>query len=287
MPDALLLRFSQEELVYLLRALSIGSFPGLDIHPLGNLNADQQALALAIADRTLRAKGAVGWDGQENRHVDPIVAGMLRDCAQPTYSVLINLVQTGRLNARYLYAFTRHAAIEHYLPEPGIHQFLLIPSPADTLSHIIKLLALDNTVQPSDLTGEISHTERLSVERWEAVRVNASTNLNKTVMVLSADLEDETARALASALATPKQVGHLALWHGAPDEAKNVEPDATLTLVQGDTDTGLFLLWKGQQKASHIEVMQETALQAERYIEKLLQPALEVLERKDDYPATI
>jgi len=272
MSDVLLLRFAQEELVYLLRALSIGSFPGLEVQPLGNLNADQQALALAIADRTLRAKGAVGYAGQENRHIDPIVAGMVRDLAQPTYSVLVNLLRPNGLNLRYLYAFTRHAAIEHYMPEPGIHQFLLIPEPVAVLSHMNTLLAIEAVPLPADVVRE---TERLSVERLESARANASTNLNKATMLLSADLACETARELATALATPKQIGHLALWHGAPDETKNSTPDTTLTIIQGETT--LFLLWKDSAQATHVEVIAATMPQVEQYVEKLLSPALAVL----------
>lgn len=275
MTDALLLRFAQEELVYLLRALSIASFPGLEVQPLGKLNADQQALALAIADRTLRAKGTVGYDGQENRHVDPIIAGMVRDLAQPTYSVLVNLLRPGGLNLRYLYAFTRHAAIEHSMPEPGIHQFLLIPKPVDILAHIHTLLALEEVAQPADVVREIEH---LSIERLEAARANASTNLNKATMLLSADLARETARELAAALATSIRVSHLALWHDAPDATRSSTPDTTLTIIQGDTT--LFLLWKDSAQASQVDVIAATMLQVEPYVEKLLSPALAVMEKQ-------
>src|SRR5229473_4597063 len=100
MSDAILLRFAQEELVYLLRALSIGTLHGMDSRLLGDLDMDHQALALAVADRTLRARGSVRWDSQEERHVDPIVAGTLRDCAQPRYSLLVDMVRADKVNLR-------------------------------------------------------------------------------------------------------------------------------------------------------------------------------------------
>jgi hypothetical protein len=269
MSDAILLRFAQEELVYLLRALSIATLPGMDSKPLGDLDADHQALALAVADRTLRARGSVKWDSQEERHVDPIVAGTLRDCAQPRYSLLIDIVRTDRVDLRYLYAFTRHAAIEHCIPKPGIHQFVVVAAPNEVTAHINTMLAIDETLQSSGEAG------RISQQRLEAARAGASTDVEEAARLLASELAGEAANGLAAALNAPQVVEHLALWPGMPSESDNREPGSTLTIVQGSTN--LYLLWKEKPGASDVEVIPATSAEARQYVEKLLSPALEVL----------
>src|SRR5512145_1990409 len=47
---------SREELLFVLNLLQAGFIPGLDDDPLGELTAEQQAFALTVAGRALRAR---------------------------------------------------------------------------------------------------------------------------------------------------------------------------------------------------------------------------------------
>ncbi len=269
MSDALLFRFAQEELVYLMRALRINTMPGLEPEPLANLNEDHQALALAVADRTLRARGTISWGSQEQRSVNPIAAGVLRDSASPRYSLLVDILRSDQLNLRYIYAFSERAAIEHCVPEPGVHQFVAVPTVEQFSQHLRKLLAIEEMPHSAGKAGYVSQ------ERLEAARVVASTNVGETIHILSAELPAETASMLAATLHAPNAFQHLTLWPGAPDQANNREPGASLMVVQGDDS--LFLLWKEDQGMLRWEVIPARNKQAQQYLEKLLRPALNVL----------
>lgn len=271
MPNTLLLRFAIEELVYLLRALQIGEFPGLDEQPLGKLDADHQALALAVADRTLRARRIVQWEGQENRAVDPIAAGLLRDTAHPRYTLLADIVYAGKSPIRYLFTFSAYAAIEHWQPEPGIHQFIAIGDLPEVIAHLRALLLGDANNMPS----RQPESDKLLLSRARLERLAAITDTAEAARLLAAELPSDVAESLAVAYLAPRHLLHLALWQGIPSEQENREPVNTLTLAEGEQH--IFVILNADTDDAQLEIIMTTATQAWHAVAQLLRPALQVL----------
>lgn len=278
MSNTLLLRFAQEELVYLLRALQIGKFPGLQEKPLGNLDADHQSLALAVADRTLQARGIVIGEGSQERRVDPVAAGLLRDCAHPTYTLLADVIRSKQVYNRYLYTFSTYSAIEHSLVNPGIHCFISTSSRTETIERVSAALHLEANDEVTFDAGTNSESYRISMssERLNAARVALSTDPGKAAQLLASELPDEIAGDLIAVISEPRLTLSLALWLGIPDETKNRVPETTLSMLQGETK--LFLLQQEQQfRASHLTITLATMQQAWYAIKTLLAPALEIV----------
>jgi len=271
MSNTLLLRFAIEELVYLLRALQIGEFPGLEEQPLGKLDADHQALALAVADRTLRARHIVRWEGQENRAVDPIAAGLLRDAAHPRYTLLADVAIAGTSSIRYLFTFSEYAAIEHWQPEPGIHQFLAIGDLPEVIAHLrVLLLGDENTTPARQPESDKLHLSRARLERLAAI-----TDTAEAVRLLAAELPQDIAESLAVAYLAPRRLLHLALWQGVPSEHENRQPVNTLTFIEGEQH--IFVILNADASDTQLEITATTATQAWHAVAQLLRPALQVL----------
>lgn len=271
MSDTLLLRFAAEELVYLLRALQIGEFPGLEEQALGNLDADHQALALAVADRTLRARHVVQWEGHEDRAVDPIAAGLLRDAARPEYTLLADIAHAGKSLTRYLFTFSEYAAIEHWQPEPGIHQFLAIGDLPEVIMHLrALLLGEENTTATRQ-----PESDKLRLSRARLERVAAITDTAEVVHLLAAELPSDIAEELALTYHAPKRLLHLALWQGIPSEEENRQPINTLTLVEGKQH--IFVILNADVDDTQLEIAATTPMRAWHAIAHLLRPALQVL----------
>lgn len=264
MSEALLVRFAQEELVYLLRALKIDTLPGLEANPLVNLDHDHQALALAVADRTLRARGSISWQNSEHRQVDAIVAGILHDCACPEYTVLVDTIGTDGLNLRALYTFGGRAIIEHVIPEPGIHQFMVFSSLRDVLTQLHGLIVVEGKEKARSIVSYLSQEQ---LARAHEVAPNSP---DKAMLILTDTLPAEIAQDLASVLSGEVQIQHLALWVGTPKQFQNNEPETVLTIIQGVAD--LFLLWKEKKGTVQFEVISATVQQARQYIQRLLTP---------------
>jgi hypothetical protein len=270
MAEAVLLRFSQEELVYLLRALKIPTLTGLGSQPLGDLDEEHQGLALAVADRALRARGVVRWNTNQERSLDPLVAGLLRDCAGPDYSLAVEIRQKEQPTQQYRYVFTRHVVIEQSLPEPGVHQFMALATRADVLARLDTLVHYPPGITAGGQPGQIP------IRRLLEVQAVAPANPNEARRILGAGLPIETARILASLLSAPNIVQYLALWKGAPDQPAKHPPIASLTILQ--SQQYLFCLKQPAEETAPVEVIPGTAAQVPVQIEHLLTPALEALE---------
>lgn len=269
MPDMLLMRFAQEELIYLQRALEITVFPGFEASSFAKLDEDHQALALAVADRTLRARGVVRWDGATQRDVDLIAAGMLRDHTHSHFTLLTDITRKGQPDRRFLYTCTKTSAIEHSKPEPGIHQFIGFPTAQALVKRLSAMLDLQEAQESQGRSGWISK------ERWAAALEIAPANVGQALYIVSAQLPEEIARSFAAALYSPTLMYHLALWKGVPDQSTKPRPEMALTILQGKTD--LFLVWQSDQNAVQLEIIPARVKQAWEYVKKILRAALAVL----------
>jgi len=273
MPDAVLLRFAQQEVVYLLRALQIPAIAGANAASLGKLDADHIALAMADADRALRAREVVHADGPDARQVDPVVAGLLRAGAGAQYTALLDS-QNAKGTRRLVYTFADYAIVEHDQPEPGVHQFVAFATIEDTSKRLSALLAMEGA------TPGAGEARRLSPPRWDAARAVSEKDLARTQQILAEELPSTTADGLASTLAHATAQLHVALWRGTVDETQPREPHATLAAFAGAG--GLFVVASAASGATGastapLDVLPATPELAARRVREMLKPALAVL----------
>jgi hypothetical protein len=144
MAESFAVRLAREELVYLLRALRIAEIPGAPIPLLGDLDADHTAEALAIADRTLRARGVVRWKDAADRDLDPLIAGVLRNYAAPQVFLALTLRPQSAPPSAVFYSFTGQIVVLQTQAEPGVYLFMTVGAAPDVLTTLRNQIALPN-----------------------------------------------------------------------------------------------------------------------------------------------
>lgn len=160
MTDPIIARLALEELVFLLRGEKIATLPGLNQDFLAGLDRDHQDLAFAVADRTLRARRYLFSATANDRVIEPVVAGVLREAAQP--QTIIELRKTTPGNEQIAtFSVTPKFVVERAEIEPGIHHFVAVAGIADGIELVLEHIHLDQ----SDATyQEIT----LSHDAWQA-----------------------------------------------------------------------------------------------------------------------
>ncbi|HLY32084.1 MAG TPA: hypothetical protein VKQ36_13725 [Ktedonobacterales bacterium] len=243
MADALVIRLAREELVYLLRALRIPAIATLEPGPLITLEGDQLALALAVADRTLRARGMLHRGSAEQRQPDPVVVGLLRGLGQPRYTLMLDVRRSPEstkagsatsgqteekpLAQRLIYSFASYAAIEQTQPEPGIHQFVALATPQDAFLRLHELIEVadadgsggtqtPNAGAANGARGQLPQGEIGSDLLGEVNRLLAAGNTSGAQQALTKEVSPTLAQGLIAALASPRSFAQFALWPGLP-----------------------------------------------------------------------
>ncbi|HEX6800149.1 MAG TPA: hypothetical protein VF116_20725 [Ktedonobacterales bacterium] len=203
---------SREELAVLLRLLKIGSLPGFDLSwlhlaPDGSVGRDELP-ALEAATNALVARGflevAPPKPGQTSQGVSlpaPLV-GLIRACAASTITIRLALLTSHGDIPIYLHEL-EGVCVAHTVPQPDIHQFLLLSGRRGMLDALATFMGLDQ--QPSlALPPGLVIGQQFQPARDAALlgRVDAAAG-----MFAAAGLAAPTAGALAQSVATARTIG--------------------------------------------------------------------------------
>ena len=260
--DGVLFRFADEEMVYLLRSLHITDFPGLSPQPLKTLPDEGKSLLMMEADHTLRARGLVQWRSETEREIAPHVAKLLQDCAQPDYTLFVDMLDAGAGVVKLLYIFSSGVIIEQCEAEPQVQQYLVIPSTRIFLQRLQTLLA----------PQQIEHAQNvpsghLRLDLWQEALQASHMNETSAATLLATNLPRPTAEALAGALHDSQRVSYAGRWKQMPTSTQD-HPEATLTVVTGREQ--LFLLWQEESDSSSFAVMPASSEQVREYMTRLI-----------------
>ena len=136
MAEGILFRFANEEMIYLLRSLRIPHFPGIAPEPLNPLVDEEKSLLMTEADHTLRARGLVRWLSETERQVAPPITALLLECAQPRYTLFVDMLDANATATKLLYIFGQEVVVEQCEPEPQVQQYLVIPAREIGRAHV-------------------------------------------------------------------------------------------------------------------------------------------------------
>lgn len=210
--EPLVLSVSREELAVLLRLLKIGSLPGFDLSwlhlaPDGSVGREELP-ALEAATNALVARGflevAPQKPGQTTRGVGlpAALVGLIRACAASTSTIRLALLTSHGDVPIYLHEL-EGVCVAHTVPQPGIHQFLLLSGRRGMLDALGTFMGLGQ--QPSlPLPPGLMIGEQFQPARDAALlgRVDAAAG-----MFVSAGLAAATAGTLAQSIATARTIG--------------------------------------------------------------------------------
>jgi hypothetical protein len=177
MDNLVAIRFSNEELAFLLDLLGIKTLPGLGKGMLTGVPDVQAGLMLQAGFNALRSKGwlNVAADSSPPVLIDQTVAAALMVCASaPKLMYAARLGSDGYFQPLYVY-FGQHLVVAHQLIEPGVHQITIALTPDDMLRLVCETLHVRQQSAPDET---IFH---LSSEDFQALFQNLQTGRGESV----------------------------------------------------------------------------------------------------------
>lgn len=288
MGEGSIVRFSQEELIYLLCALEIPQLGLISAQDLAGLDGDQRALAFALADRSLRARIAIIWESDERRSVIASIARLLMGAAAPIYTVALDLPPSvpehdyGQVDGAtpdatpspmdavtLLYSLSETLACEWVEAEPGVHQFLDFTDVGDMVARIVRLMGLSEAPAPGTNVGWVKRQALMQARQL------ASSDLPAATQLLKQSLLPEAAQQIASSLADAAALRRLALWRG--DAAHPPTPHEMSFLWILQHDTGPWLLRSRPALGDAVEVLPAATAEVASLVDTFLRPALDLV----------
>jgi hypothetical protein len=262
-----------EDLLVMLRVLGIRQLFGMPEDPMAGVPAEQANASLAAAERSLRARGFLQVnDDQERIIVYSPVAAMILTCAlAPSVLRVFATAGGGLQTLRYYYA-SSDMAVEHSFPERGLNRFTAAPTFQHLSGRLFDLLKIGQQPQPADASGT---TTEASLQRARdlarADQQSAASALQKGGLTEATALR--IGRALGHALCTAT-VSAAYTNENIPVQglALIVEESAIWGVVSGQQEgTAQVLPLSGQEAASRILAMLEAGRMAEERGTKIAQ----------------
>ncbi len=207
--------FSQEELLYLLRTLSLPDLPGMGEKPWGHIPQEQALLVMETVGRGLVAREVIKF-GDSSMIVDENISRLLKTCAGPRQMLVMNYRVGNEVKS---YNFFRGEAfdVEHDLPYPWVHRFQTIAT-SDMGQALLQSL-LKNAPDCSDsAVFEIAQTDLNEIQQ------NAANDLTQAAQLLQLKgLPDDEAGHLAHAFTSPTlKILVMAFWQMNPEAQGSV-----------------------------------------------------------------
>lgn len=193
---------SHNELLVILRLLSVAGLPGLGPDPLGELSAEQQAYGLMVAERSLRARELATVDAQGNLLLQRGVLELVGSCALAQGTLIVTHVHAAEQRAVQWFGHRLDATfVAHFLPDPVLHQFAQV----DDRAGLVKLIG-DFAAWPDSPAAPVEPLA-LPADVIAAAREQAAQNRDAARELLAAaGAPPASAAALSAILAQPHGV---------------------------------------------------------------------------------
>ena len=183
--DPIAITLSVEELLVVLNTLEARSIPGLEAESWTKLTLDQQNLSLSVAGRALEARGLAEIDQFGALLLHRALLTAVGVCAYPLKTALVDYWPPNDPGQR-LYAYTRDSDSVVHTVNGGLHSFVLLPSEAALVSHLVEACqwsnasatpALELTI-PRDEFTKVCDASADSGEAQALKILNAATKAN-------------------------------------------------------------------------------------------------------------
>lgn len=228
MADAIVVRLGTEELVMLLHVLGAERIMGMVDEPYFHLDEDHRALAMAVTDRALRARGVVEWKGTDDRVMDQLMGALLHCCTDPARVLLVEDANQPELMRRSHYFQRDRTVVEYAILEPGVHGFVALGTGDDVRAVLHEQMVSTPNVAGGGSTGAITDAV------WRSLF--AAAGRSSAPLALWADLAPD----LAGAFRAPQRLMHMAWQIGGPGSAAEPPGARELGVLRGEQ--GIWLI---------------------------------------------
>jgi len=150
---------SREELLFVLNELQADFLPGLDPNPLGDLTADQQEVALAVAERALRARELVRRYASGEVVLHNALLTAVGVCAYAINAILVyHWPAEGDTPVRYFGHTRGDDVVIHSRPDEVLHLFSLLPSKEQLLNQVLDVCEYEDVTSAEPFEFAMSGT---------------------------------------------------------------------------------------------------------------------------------
>jgi len=223
---------SREELAFLLYLLKTDFIPGLDPDPLGDAGKEQNTLALAHAERALRARDLIMVDQKGELEVRETLLLMIGTCAYPELMISLHHFPTNAAPNRTFWNLRSGVIVAHNRPEAPLHSFSMVKGRDLLRQQIVDSCKLMTGEKP-DLP-EITTTNQV----LKVVRETSAKDLPGAIQKLTSNGTDKrAAKELCATLAGQHAVSAL---HLAAQRADQPSLQEAATVLSGQTSTWLM-----------------------------------------------
>jgi hypothetical protein len=243
---------SQKELQVVLDLLETDYIPGLDADPLGNLTAEQQSLALTVANHALQARELVQVQERGKLVVHNTLLTAVGVCAYSQKSIFVYHWPTNAENpTRYFGHIREDNIVAHTRPEDILHLFSVLPSKDQLVEQVLAVC------EYRQVPASPAHELTVPGEDFAMVRLLADAGDTEKAIGLLTNNETpaNTARALAVTLATSPRVSIMQTlkYVGAESIQKR-----DFTLLQNGQHTWLVIAPPGEADGTPLRVKTTT-----------------------------
>ena len=250
--------FSQEELIYLLRALNLPDLVGMGDRPWGHIPQENALLVMETVGRGLVAR-RIAQFGTAQMEIDADIAILLNECAYPLQMTVL-IYNQGETAIHQNFFRGREYDVEHSLPFPWLHQFKVKPK-SDLGLDLIQSLVKDVS------NGETGNVISVQQSRLDEIRQLAADDIaGASKQLLELGLTSAFAEKLANVLGSPKVK---ILVQAVYDLGKNIQQNVYSILAD---EVSCWLVIAGQPGSLTVQVMQVNRRKLNEIILATFQP---------------
>lgn len=250
--------FSQEELLYLLRALNLPDLAGMGDHPWGHIQQEDVLLVMETVGRGLVARQTIHF-GETQMRVNDEIATLLKVCAYPTQMIACTYSQ-GEKTVYHNFFRSREFDVEHTQPYPWVHHFKGVPK-SDMGFGLMQSILRDAP------DGESSPVFQLDQAQLDQIRQTATEQVLLAGQQLAkAGLAAPLSKKLARALAAPQIKLRLIAVYDLNDKTQQ-----NMFSIFAD-DQSCWLIGAGQPGSPVAQVMQVNRKNQREILEATFQP---------------
>lgn len=250
--------FSQEELIYMLRALNLPDLAGMGDYPWGHIPQEQALLVMETVGRGLVAR-RIACLAPTQMEIDSDVARLLSYCAYPRQMTVLIHDQDKSAIHRY-YFRGRNYDVEHTLPNQWIHHFRIIKK-SDLGLGLTQSLIKDF---PTSENSTVFPIQQVSLDGARRLAIN---DYSSAVILLNElGLTHPLDEKLAAVLNKPKTKIFLQTVY---DFGKKIQQNVISVLAD---DTSCWVVITGKPADPIVQVMQVDSKKLNQIILAAFQP---------------
>jgi hypothetical protein len=250
--EAVSILLSREELLFVLNLLQAEFIPGLDAEPLGELTAEQQALAFTVAGRALWARelAQLQPNGEWVIHNNLLTA--VGGCAYAQSIISIYHWSANAVMPRRFFGHTRgNNIVSHTRPADVLHRFSLLSSKEQLMVQVLAVCEFEDKPASQSLELVMSSADFVGVREL----VGAGNLTEATDVLVGNGVSPETTQAFLDTLASPLRVSILQTLKQVDDGATQKQD---FTLLQNGQHTWLIIAPPGTADNAPLSVKTTT-----------------------------